>query len=520
MTDVLSVVRVRAGRIFRGRIELICLAGLALWTFAPIAALVIRAVVRGGVFTGVTGLDPYDQFQYLAWIRDSGEHVLSANLLGIAGGHVFLQPMYFLSGLLWRLGLGIQVAYLLWAPIAVVVLWAGFSAYARRMGITNARRAAILVLGLFFATPIGWASLPATHWVAEMQLGMTDATPALQPWFALATAIALGLFPLVLLGYERMLAASDAPSPRSQIVIATSLAAALVSWLHSWQGAALLLVMIGAWLTRRPRPRAPALAIPALLCALPLAYQVVLSRTDAAWKLAAKLNDRPDLVVTTPQLAVLGPLVLVALLGVIRRPPRGDGERMLVLWPLAALVIYRFDPEFPPHALQGVTLPLAALAVRGWPRQRTAAALGTIGILLFTVPGLAYYAKSFPDAVRGNRLLFFLPAPEHAALDFLARERRPGSVLAPLPLALTVPAFSGRGVWAGHQIWTPPSRSEQVGAFYAGAMTATQAQALVTRTGVRWVLADCGTAPSIIAELAPLTATLNRFGCVAVIQLR
>jgi hypothetical protein len=233
------------------------------------------------------------------------------------------------------------------------------------------------------------------------------------------------------------------------------------------------------------------------------------------------MNDRPDLVVATPQLAVLGPVVAVALLGAVRRPPREDRDRILVLWPFAALAVYLLDPEFPPHALQGVTLPLAALAVRGWPRRPWAQGLGVIAMLIFTVPGLAYFAKSFPDAVRGNRVLFFMPGREHAALGFLARERTAGGVMAPLPLALAVPAFSGRAVWAGHQVWTPdPSRPAQLGAFYSGALSSLQAQAFVRRAGVRWVLADCSSATATIARLEPLVSAVHHFGCVAVIRLR
>ncbi len=291
----------------RERMTLFALAALSAWTFIPIAALVAHAVLDGGVFTGVTGIDPYDQYQYLAWIRDTGGHLLAANLFGIIGGHVFVQPMYLLSGIFWHLGLDLQLSYLIWAPVAVGVVWVGFAAYARRMGSSGGQRAAILFLGLFFATPIAWASLPATHWVAEMQLAMTDGTVALQTWFALPSALAIGLFPLILLGCERILVAREAPSPRSPIVVATTVGAGLVGWLHSWQGATLVLVMLGVCVTRRPRRRDLLLALPVVACALALAYQVILTKADAAWALAARANDRPDLVVLTPQLAVLGP---------------------------------------------------------------------------------------------------------------------------------------------------------------------------------------------------------------------
>src|SRR6202042_2350726 len=116
-----------------------------------------RPLIHGGVFTGVTGTDPYDEYQYLAWIREMGSHGLSANLFGLTGGgHVFVQPMWLISGILWRLGLGLQASYLIWSPISVLVLWWGTMVFARRMGTTGARRVAILAVGLFFASPIGW----------------------------------------------------------------------------------------------------------------------------------------------------------------------------------------------------------------------------------------------------------------------------------------------------------------------------------------------------------------------------
>ena len=40
--------------------------------------------------------------------------------------------MYAISGLLWRLGLSIQLAYLVWAPVALLVLFLGSAAYVRR----------------------------------------------------------------------------------------------------------------------------------------------------------------------------------------------------------------------------------------------------------------------------------------------------------------------------------------------------------------------------------------------------
>ena len=35
--------------------------------------------------------------------------------------HDYLHPMYLISGLLWRLGVSVQVAYLIWKPVAIAI---------------------------------------------------------------------------------------------------------------------------------------------------------------------------------------------------------------------------------------------------------------------------------------------------------------------------------------------------------------------------------------------------------------
>ncbi len=494
---------------------------LAAFVLVPIIPLILRPLLHGGVYTGVTGLDPYDEYQYLAWIRDTGSHGLSADLFGMTGaGHVYLQPMWLISGVLWRLGSGLQISYLIWSPISVVVLWYGYARFARWVGGTPARSVAILVLGLFFASPISWLSLPTTLWVEQLGHTVGDATAAVQPWFDPPTAIALGISPLVLMGCERLLLRNDPLAWRSRLALATAAGAALVSWVHSWQGIVLLLIMLGVTVTREPRRGDLALAAPIGGCALPLLYQWALTRSDVAWELARRLNDRPDLLAITPVLAVLGPLLAAALFGLARRLPRNDRDWMLVLWPLAAAAVYRFDPEFPPHALEGAALPLSALAVRGWPAGRPARVALATCILAFTMPGLVKFATRLAPTVRANDNLFWQTADEHAALDFLAHAEPRGGVLAPMNLSLAVPAFTDLDVWDGHKVWTPPDgRPAQAAAFFADQMPAAGARRFVLGTHVRWVLADCPGASATIARLGPVIVRVRRFGCAEVGQV-
>jgi len=114
------------------------------------------------------------------------------------------------------------------------------------------------------------------------------------------TVIALGLAPLVLLGAERILDADPSPSPGSRLVLGTAAGATVTCWLHSWTGAGVLLVIAAAALTRRLRRRDAIILIPLIAGGLPIAYLFLLTKLDAAWKVAERMNDRPDLVVLTP----------------------------------------------------------------------------------------------------------------------------------------------------------------------------------------------------------------------------
>ena len=48
---------------------------------------------------------------------------------------------------------------------------------------------------------------------------------------------------------------------------------------------------------------------------------------------------------------------------------------------------------YPVHALGGLSLPLAILAVRGWRRLRLPAVAGAAAVALITVPGTVYWAR-------------------------------------------------------------------------------------------------------------------------------
>ncbi len=255
------------------------------------------------------------------------------------------------------------------------MLFLGFAAYVRHLSPAAAGpQAAALLLALFYETPVSrwrvWTghlgrSLPA------VLLASDDANPALQLWGFEHTAIAIGLMPVFLLAAERLLAGrASAVAPGSAVRRGGR---------RCWSpgctpGRARSLLGSLAGVVPRGAPRAPALQ--ALVCPVaatlaPLVYGLVLSHVDASWHaFQANVRDHRDR-------AVVGAAGVVRPAGACSRRsgcagPRDDREWLLVLWLLAYAGVYFLVPQFPPHALAGVTLPLAVLAVRGWDPGRAA----------------------------------------------------------------------------------------------------------------------------------------------------
>src|SRR3954452_5847374 len=116
------------------RPTLVLCAALAGWAAIPLLALAAKTLLGDESPTGAYGLVAIDQLQYLAWIREAGDHGLISNLFTIGPPHhVFLHPFFSVSGILWRLGVPLQLAYLVWVPITVAALFYGITAYVQRM---------------------------------------------------------------------------------------------------------------------------------------------------------------------------------------------------------------------------------------------------------------------------------------------------------------------------------------------------------------------------------------------------
>ena len=499
---------------------LLVAAALLLFSLIPVALLVLQVVRFGGVLTGSDGMQAgSDQQLYLQNIRESGSDLLISNewRIGESDG-ALLHPMWLVSGLLWKLGLGLVPALWLWKPVAAAALGLAAWAFVGRF-LDGRERVAAVVLGLLFFSPalplVVWADVSLPE-VERLVLIFTtgDAMPAFQLWGYFHAALGIGLMTLCLLGVLRALA-GDA----TRALLWASAAGALAAWLHPWKGAILLLVLTGLAAWDRSARRARLLAVPAAAIVVPLAYLALLPRLDGDWEVYAADNE----VVHAPWwilLVALGPLVLPALAGLRRLKVADDATRVLVLWPVAAFAVYFAVSQFPYHALQGVAIPLAVLAVLGWRHTRLPAAVAVACIAVVTVPGVVYMVDTFRESRRSGYAPYVLHEDENAALRHL--ERAPaGGVLSRYYLGMTVPPRTGLDVWVGQFPWTPDFEERRVRAeeLFAGRVPAAEARAFVRGTGARYVLADCRS-----ADLAPLLGDLvrrtDRFGCVRVHALR
>jgi hypothetical protein len=511
----------RSGALF-SRAEIAVLGALAVWGLAPVILMIVHALAAHARLTGADGPIGADQLQYLSWARDGGSHGLASNLFDLSpSAHVFAQPLFTLSGLLWRLGLPLQLAYLLWKPVAVVALFLGARAWSGRFFPTQpAARMAASILTLFLFTPItalaAWATIGSAGTRSNLLQVAGELFPAGELWGYLPSALAVALMPLALLATERALVRGrlSSSSDRRSVSVA-ALGGMLVSWLHPWQGVTLLLILAGlaVWGGRRDWPL---LGIPALATLLPLVYYLLLSRLDSAWKLAAH-NELVPRLPAGVLLAGLGPLILVAALG-YRRPAADPGERALLLWIPAGLLTYLIVDSFSSHALESLSIPIAVLAVRGWERLRLPPAANVLAVAAVTLPGMAYDARAFRNVANSPIQEYYLSPSESRALDWVANSAPPGGVLAPTLFANAVPSQTGRSVWVGHQFWSRdyPARSRAAEALFDGRLSSLQARILVLDSGARVLIGDCAHSLDLEPPLRPILAATHRFGCATV----
>jgi hypothetical protein len=494
--------------------------------------LLVRVWIKGGVVTGADGYLVVDPLQYLNWLRQAGDHGLVRNLYDIAPSpRSFLHPGVLLAGLAHRAGLGLVASYMLFKPVAIAALFAGALLYTRRFLARRDDRRLALVLALFACSPVaalvGWANLGSAFRSFQFDLITGEPWTGSYLWGYLFTAIAVGIMPLGLLAYEK-----GRRAPGARWIVWAAVAALFAAWLQPWQGATFAGILIVAevllWVARRERPPFLRAAIVLAATAAPLVYYALLSRLDDAWKLAGTANAAGVFGGRAWLALLLGVGILaVPAAFAYRRVPRDFGALALRAWPIVVVLVYVLPVgTFPYHALQGLTLPLVVLGVLAWRHRLGHRALPLWPALavaaLLIVPGTAYRIDNMRKAVAVGRQPHFLTDGEHDALTALSRDPRAGGVLAPVYMGLLVPAYTGRETWVGAGSWSPDfnTRQGQAEDLFGGRLSPARAQAVVRRSGARFLLSDCHDRADITRTVAAFTDPPQRYGCATVWRVR
>jgi hypothetical protein len=205
------------------------------------------------------------------------------------------------------------------------------------------------------------------------------------------------------------------------------------------------------------------------------------------------------------------------------RRPRDLCDRALVLWPLAILATYvALSPSVPAHALEGISLPLAVMAVRGWQGLRLPSAAGALAVAAIVVPGAVVAADAMRDVVSARIQPSYLHEDEMQAMDELRDDPRPGGVIADPALATAVPVHSGRDVWSGHPSWTRDFEKRNFAAaeLFGGRLETPLAEALLHGTGARFALAGCRSRADLRAAAPGVVTAARPVGCATIYELR
>jgi hypothetical protein len=499
--------------------------GLALVLFGTISLWVltldlIQVIGHGQIWTGTDGVYIVDQMQYLAWIRDASHHVLISNLYVLRHtSPVYFQPAIALSGGLVALGVAPWIALLVWKPIAIAVAFFGVRWYVRASLDRRGQRRAALALALFFgAFSIVYGS-PGV--VGDLFLGFLS-------WGYTFGLLATGAMLLALVSYDRARATgSDA------MAAGAALLGMLAGLLHPWQAELLIVIIVGAeawsWRSTRSTRNLVFAAVVVAASAAPLLYYVALGALDQSWHLA-RIASKHSFPMGAIALALL-PLVLIAAPAYVSRP-RSFMDVATRMWPLAAIVIYFISTSgtsaTPLHAFQGVSVPMAILAVQGGrrlglPRLPKAGAVATALVAAVTVPSVYMElreAKILVKPTRGNAN--FISRDEQHALHYLAKNPDSGGVLTKFYLGAMVPEATGRRTYVGDCIWSEPGcnpRAEMAEWLFDGTLSDAQARAFILSTGARFVLADCHTSRNMDELLEDMSIDIEHFGCAAVYEL-
>lgn len=491
---------------------------LSLWVLALDLS---QVVAHGRVWTGTDGIYLVDQMQYLAWIKDASTHFLAANLFVLRPTPAdYFQPAVTISAGLTALGVAPWLALILWKPVAVGCVFFATRTFVRSSLTGTWPRRAALVLAIFYGS---FTFISGSFGV------LGDLQFTFLSWGYTFGLLAVGLLLLALIAYDR------ARSNGRRIWL-PGLLGAVASLLHPWQGELLIVIVVCAelvtWLGGERSVRR--LILPTVTVAgtgLALLYYLVLGHVDLSWELARGASKHASHVWTI--VLAIAPLAIPALLG-YRRRPAGFLALATRVWLPACAVVYILSVSgfsaTPLHAFDGSTVPLAVLAVQGLsttrfarqPRRRRRL-FAALAVGLVTVPATVYLLNYAADTVApspGNAN--FITHEEQKALNYLARDPKPGGVLTRFYLGSEVPGQTGRRTFVGDCLWSEPdcnARAEVAQDLFEGALSPDAARSLVEASGARFVLSDCQVTGNLAAELAPITASVRRFGCAAVYEI-
>lgn len=500
--------------------------GLSLLVACSTLVALLLTAPKGGTFTGATGLFPGDQLQYMAWIRDASRHFLAADLYDpVLGAHVYIQPMIAVSALLVRIGVPIQIAWLVWLPVSALALGAAAVWYATTYLVGSLGRLAAALLAVFVFPPVA-ALADLGHLLSGRLLsqmvsnigGPEYLAGSLLGYYERPLAVALTVGSIVL-------AQRNVERPRTRTVLGATACALATGWLQPWQGTTLLCAYIVAMVGHRQADTFRRLLLPAIGAILPLLYYEWLGRFDSAWRSLspATVGQRASL---TALVLGLGPLLVVAALGV-RRPRGSIAEYLLFGWLVGVFATFILVPSSPSYAFVGVSFPVSVLIVRGFSRlvdltTLPSAASGIFAallVLLVTVPG-AILVERVTKALVNSRSPqpYYLSSDQAQALDWLRSSPTDGAVLADPYLSQAIPAFTDQRVFEGHPTWTHnyTTRVALTDQLFAGKLTEQETDEITVVNRITSAVADCGTPRPALQQLSAVFPEHHDFGCVIV----
>jgi hypothetical protein len=503
---------------------MLAIATLA-WALVPFVVIAVYASRHGGAPTGAfSSLVIEDQFQYFAWIRESGDHVGISNLFDTGQAHhAFVLPPFLLSGLLWRIGLPLQLAYHLWTVVGVLGLCLAVAAYARRSFPTGGWLGAA-ALAIVFGAPLmiisPWTDITGSH--GGDRLMQYVVSPLAATWGYVPRLLSIAAMPAFLLAVEAVLVPARRRWgwSRTRWVVAASALGMAAAWIHPWQGLVLVLIVLGLVALDRLHRRNLILAVPLAATVAPLVYYAALHHYLPEWAQASQNANYYNL---GDFLVVLGPFAVLAALGV-RNPGEDVHERALLLWPVVTAIAFLAPTGGRFELVAGLDIPLAILCVRGWRRfriPRPVTALAALLVLAGLAVPLVHDAHEFISDGQGT---VWLADGDRAALDAMESSPAPGSVLADSHVAATTVAFTGRPMWAAHANWSPDyvQRATAMNQAVAGRLPPSTMRTLIGITQARFLFRDCRLRPlqTLKRRLGPLAQQDAGFGCAQVIALR